>query len=261
MRASAFGVSTFAHRFLPFANGLAGMGLESPESCHVEVPRGTRHSFGVWLSLLLGSSLIAAHAIAAPSTYTGEAPVASQSEDVRAEALKTALAEVVMRLSGDPGVLARSEVASAVASADKLVLQYSYRRDNVTDQASGEANSRLVLVAEFDSVAVDRMLAGLRLGGGGSAVAIDATPVEKRIWLSGIQSAADYARVRSYLTRQSLVRQSWPIEARGDGILVRLVIAGDFNRWLDLVGTDNVLQVNSASPPVEGIDATLALNP
>ena len=167
---------------------------------------------------------------------------------------------MVIRLSGDPGILARSEVANAVAKADKLVLQYRYRRDNAIDETSAAAGSQLVLVAEFDSMAVDRMLAGFGLAGAGSGVATDATPVEKRIWLSGIQSATDYARVRGYLTRQSLVRQSWPVEARGDGILMRIVIAGDFNRWLDLVAADNVLQVNSTSPPVQGIDATLALS-
>ena len=87
------------------------------------------------------------------------------------------------------------------------------------------------------------------------------TPVEKRIWLSGIHSGADYARSFGYLSKQALVRQSWPIEARGDGVLIRVVLAGDFNRWLGLVEQDGILQINSASPPVEGIDATLSLKP
>ncbi|MBL0165224.1 MAG: DUF2066 domain-containing protein [Xanthomonadales bacterium] len=239
------------------------------DSTHPEAQMGsftaaqTRAGSPSWpavLAFLLVSSLLAFSAIAAPTTYTGEAPVANQSESARAGALKTALAAVVIRLSGDPGILARSEVANAVAGADKLVLQYRYRRDNAIDETSAAAGSQLVLVAEFDSMAVDRMLAGFGLAGAGSGVATDATPVEKRIWLSGIQSATDYARVRGYLTRQSLVRQSWPVEARGDGILMRVVVAGDFNRWLDLVAADNVLQVNSTSPPVQGIDATLALS-
>lgn len=260
MRASVIGVSTLAHRTLALARRLASPELKSSDSRQATACPAPPRWFTAWIVLLLGSSLMAATAVAAPSTYTGEAPVANQSEGARADALKTALADVVIRLSGDPGILARSQVATAVGAADKLVLQYRYRRDNGTDEASGEASSQLVLVAEFDSIAVDRMLAGFGLTGGGSSAAIDSTPVEKRIWLSGIQSAADYARVVNYLTRQSLVRKSWPVEARGDGILVRLVLAGDFNRWLDLVAADNVLQVNSASPPVQGIDATLALS-
>lgn len=252
MRASDIDVATCAKRF----------------PCRAREPRNAEAGKGGsgrrWLPIMLlpwlAAGLLATAAVAAPTTYSGEAPVANQSEAARAGALKTALAEVVMRLSGDPGILARSEVANAVAGADKLVLQYRYRRDNITDDA-GASVSRLVLVAEFDSDAVDRMLAGLGFAGGGASVAIDATPVEKRIWLSGIHSAADYARALGYLTRQAQVRRSWPIEARGDGILVHLVLAGDFSRWLGLVGTDMVLQVNSASPPVQGIDATLALSP
>lgn len=256
MYASAIGVSTLADQILPCAHDSIDSETDDSGFRSVSAYPGSRRWFGILPVLLLGSILMAANAIAAPSTYTGEAPVADQSEVARAGALKTALAEVVIRLSGDPGVLARNEVANAVAGADKLVLQYRYRRDNVTDEASGTPVSKLVLVAEFDSTAVDRMLASFGLAGAGSSVAIDTTPVEKRIWLSGIQSAADYARARGYLNRQSLVRQSWPIEARADGILMRVVLAGDFNRWLDLIAADNVLQVNSASPPVQGIDAT-----
>ncbi len=259
MRASANGVSTMTGRIPVSAHDSIPARSEMPGFRFGATCRVLRRWPGL-LVFVLVSSLLATTAIAAPTTYTGEAPVANQSESARAGALKTALADVVIRLSGDPGILARNEVANAVAGADKLVLQYRYRRDNTIDQASGAASSQLVLVAEFDSLAVDRMLAGFGVAGAGSGAAIDSTPVEKRIWLSGIHSASDYARALGYLTRQSLVRQSWPIEARGDGILVRLVLAGDFNRWLGLVGADNVLQVNSASPPVQGIDATLALS-
>ena len=198
---------------------------------------------------------------AAPTTYTGEAPVANQSEPARSGALKTALAEVVIRLSGDPGILARSEVAQAVAGAEKLVLQYRYRQDSSVDEVSGAAASGLVLVAEFDSVAVDRMLSSFGLAGAGSGAAVDSTPSERRIWLSGIHSAADYARGLGYLSKQALIRQAWPLEARGDGILVRVLLVGDFSHWLSLIDADGVMKVNSASPPVQGIDATLALNP
>lgn len=198
-------------------------------------------------------------AMAAPTTYSGESRVPNQSEAARAEALKSALAEVVINLSGDPGILARDNVAKAVAAAEKYVLQYSYRRDTALDEVTGAVTPQLVLVAEFDRNAVDRMLSGLGVSGLGTTAEIDATPVNKRIWLSGIHSAADYARGIGYLSRQPLVRQSWPVEARGDGILIRVEIAGDFSRWLDLVDQDGVMQVNSASPPVQGIDATLAL--
>lgn len=229
--------------------------------------RGSRTA--TWASRALRSLamlfLVAGHAAihAAPPTYSGEAPVTSQSEAERAEALKTALAEVVIRISGDPGILASSNVAAAVAQADKYVLQYSYRRGALAaDPALAEsASQQLVLVAEFDRNAVDRMLANLGLGSGSTAEAVDTTPTEHRIWISGIHSAADYARGLGYLSGQSLVRQSLPLEARGDGLLVRVGLSGGLQRWLDMVGQEGVLRVNSSSPPLEGIDATLVLNP
>ncbi len=211
--------------------------------------------------VMLVANAIAFPLMAAPATYSGESPVANQTEAARADALKTALADVVIRLSGNAGILARDDVAKAVAAADKYVLQYRYRNDSGTDDSTGAARQQMVLVAEFDSNAVDRMLAGLGLAGAGSAVAIDTTPVEKRVWLSGIHSSADYARSLGYLSKQVQVRQSWPLEARGDGILIRVELAGDFNRWLDQVNQDGILQVNSASPPVQDIDATLSLTP
>ena len=258
MRAFDIGDSTRSFRFKPFSrlSGEVRLGHVQRGSQAARPMMGSLAA-----SLVLVAMMIASPLSAAPATYSGEAPVANQSEAVRSGALKTALADVVIRLSGDSGILARDDVAKAVAAADKYVLQYRYRRDSNADEATAGAGQQLVLVAEFDSNAVDRMLGGLGLAGAGSAVAIDTTPVEKRVWLSGIHSAADYARSFGYLSRQAMVRKSWPIEARGDGVLIRVELAGDFNRWLGQVNQDGILQVNSASPPVQDIDATLSLNP
>ena len=217
---------------------------------------------GGWLAALLGLCLCLAGmpALAAPATYSGEAPVGSQSEAERAGALKTALAQVVVRLSGDAGILARDDVAQAVAQAEKYVLQYRYRRDVGVDEITAAVTDRLVFVAEFDRSAVDRMMAGLGLGDA-QVAAVDTTPSEQRVWISGIYSASDYARGLGYLSRQGLVRQSWPVEARADGVLVHLSLAGGLAHWLEVVGNEGVLRVNSASPPLDGIDATLSLIP
>ena len=211
--------------------------------------------------LLLLLCMGAAPAVAAPATYSGEAPVASQSEAERAEALKTALAAVVIRLSGDPGILANGKVAAAVAEAEKYVLQYRYQRGLAAEDSAEVESASMILVAEFDSNAVDRMLAALGLGSANAAAAMDSTPTEQRIWLSGIHSAEDYARGLGYLSKQSLVRQSRPLEARDDGLLVHLSLSSGLQRWLEVVDGEGVLRVNSASPPLEGIDATLVLNP
>ena len=215
-----------------------------------------------WVVFGLAFLAYSAGLAAAPTTYSGEAPVASQSEGERAEALKTALADVVMRVSGDARALARGDVARAVAEAGRYVLQYQYRRDVSTD-AAGAPQVRLTLVAEFDTVAVDRMLARLGLVGGGTADASDtpAEPVRLRLWISGIQSARDYARTLGYLTRHALVREAHSSEARGDGLLVEVTSVAAQPRLLDALGSEGTLSVTSAAPPVEGIDATLALLP
>lgn len=254
MRASDIGDSMPAIRLMRITRSNGPV-----RSAHFSVTSRTMRSL---VALVVSvANVIAFPLMAAPATYSGESPVANQTEAARSGALKTALADVVIRLSGDAGILARDDVAKAVAAADKYVLQYRYRNETVTDDSTGGAGQQLVLVAEFDSNAVDRMLAGLGLAGAGSAVAIDTTPVQKRVWLSGIHSAADYARSFGYLSKQAMVRQSWPIEARGDGVLIRVELAGDFNRWLGQVNQDGIFQVNSASPPVQDIDATLSLNP
>ncbi|WP_440222149.1 DUF2066 domain-containing protein [Dokdonella sp. MW10] len=210
--------------------------------------------------VLVVVAAFASPAFAAPATYTGEAPVTSQSEGERAEALKTALAGVVTRLSGDPGLLARSDVAQAVATAAKDVLQYQYRRDVVNDPGA-PPRAALTLVAEFDSAAVDAMMARLGVLGAGPAATIDGTPGESRLWISGIRSAGDYARVVGYLSRHALLRGVQPQEARGDGLLVQVRTSAGLHAFLDLVAGEGVLRVASASPPVDGIDATLMLSP
>jgi hypothetical protein len=209
--------------------------------------------------VMLLVALPLAVAIAGPATYTGEAPVNSQSDEERASALKTALANVVIEQTGDPGVLARSDVAAAVGKAERYVLQFRYKQNAIAADGSG---SRLILVAEFDSTAIDEMLQrlGLVASTGGTAP-IDATPSEATVWIGGIRSAEDYARVISYLGKNNLVHGTQPSEARGDGMMVRLSLATDLKHFLDAVGMERTLSVVNGSPPVDGVDATLALGP
>ncbi|MBN8480189.1 MAG: DUF2066 domain-containing protein [Xanthomonadales bacterium] len=215
-----------------------------------------------WLRrLALGGALglAAVSASAAPTTYSGEAPVTSQSEAERSEALKTALADVVVRRSGDAAALARGDVARAVAEAGRYVLQYQYRRD-VSADAAGAPQVHLTLVAEFDSAAVDRMLA--RLGLGGEAIAEADEPAGPlRVWIAGVRSAMDYARAIGSLERNGLVRELRVTEARADGLLVELTTTAGHARTLEALDAQGTLTVTTAAPPVDGIDATLALRP
>lgn len=216
-----------------------------------------RRAWGATLLAFAFIALVPVLSRAAPATYTGEAPVNSQSDDERVDALKTALASVVIQQTGDPGVLSRSDVAAAVAKADRYVLQFRYRK------STDGAGAPLVLVAEFDSTAVDQMLQRLGLGefAPGTTAPIDAAPVEATVWIGGIRSAEDYARVVGYLGKSPLVKSVRPQQARGDGMLVKLALGTDLSHFLDAVGIERTLSVVSAAPPVDGVDATLALAP
>jgi len=209
------------------------------------------------LAILIGA-MVPFAAPAAPPTYTGETPVVSQSDEERTEALKTALANVVIEQSGDSGALARSDVAAAVAKADRYVLQFRYKANPNAADGSGP---RWILVAEFDSTAVDEMLQRLGFGTSAGTAPIDATPSEATVWIGGIRSAEDYARVIAYLGKNNLVRSAQPMQARGEGMLVKLSLATDLKHFLDGVGLERTLSVVNGSPPIDGVDATLALGP
>jgi hypothetical protein len=208
-------------------------------------------------TVALACALSIAPARAAPSTYTGEAPVESQSDADRADALKIALGNVIVEQSGDSGILSRPEVASAVAKAERYALQFRYRKN--TDGTGAP----LTLIAEFDSNAVDDMLQRFGVDGARSAgtAPVEAKPSEANVWIGGIRSAEDYARVLGYLARNNFVRGARPVEARGDGMLVGLSLTTDLAHFLDVLATERTLGVVSAAPPVDGVDATLALAP
>ena len=197
--------------------------------------------------------------------YTGQVPVVSQSDADRAEALKSALGEVVVRVSGDKGVLARPDIAKAIADAERYVQQFSYQQEVVTE--AGQPQVRLTLVAHFDRDAVDRLL---RNTGSpkdsppppdGQAAAVDATPGSYRVWVAGVRSAQDYARLIGALSGNEFVREVQVELARGDGVQVRLTSATSLSRLLDNLGAGAVIHVAKSKPPVDGLDALLDLQP
>jgi hypothetical protein len=199
--------------------------------------------------------------------YTGEVPVATQGEADRNEALKNALAQVVMRVSGDSGALAKPELAKAVAGAERYVQQYQYQQEVVTD-AAGQPQIHLTLVAEFDHNAVDELLRGFGLLPGAAtdqapaAGSVAATsPGAYRLWVGGVRSALDYARMMGALTGNEWVQDVHVELARGDGIELRVATVGALPRLLESLNGGAVLHVTNAAPPVDGLDALLELKP
>jgi len=201
--------------------------------------------------LLVLSALFALPASAAPSTYSGRAPVASQADADRAGALRAAFSRVFAQQAGGEDVLARPEVADVIARANQYVLQYSYE----PNREGGE--KPLVLVAEFDADAVDRLLQKLGLGmyAGLPATAVDA-PSEARVWIHGVDDADDYVRVMGYLGHNNFVRSARPVGARGDGLLVQLSLTTSLAAFVDVVGFERTLAVVD---PTDGADAAFTL--
>jgi Uncharacterized protein conserved in bacteria (DUF2066) len=214
-------------------------------------------------ALLVLAALLPALANAGASLYTGQVPVNSQSDTERAEALKSALAQVLVKLAGDNAVLTKPEVAKAVANAEHYVQQYQYSQDVATD--TGQPQARLNLVAQFDRNAVDQLLRDLGLVHGGADASPDAQAQQAsnqsgsyHVWVSGVNSAEDYARLIGSLSHNELVRGVQAEQARGDGVQLRLDVTGSLSRLLDTLATGPVHVLN-AKPPVQGVDALLGM--
>lgn len=217
------------------------------------------------LRTLVLLALLGATVCQAGGLYTAQVPVASQSDADRAEALKNALAQIVMRVSGDNGALAKGEVAKAVAGAERYVQQFHYEQDVAAD-AAGQAQERLTLVAQFDRDAVDQLLRNFGLlpdaGPQQPAAAVETTaPGVFHLWIGGVRSGRDYARLMGAFSGNEWVRDVQVEIARGDGVQLRLGAIGPLGRLLDVLNAGAVLRVTNAKPPVEGLDALLELKP
>ncbi len=198
---------------------------------------------------------------AASGAYTAEVAVNTQADSERAEALKSGLGQVVVRLTGDSGVLAREEVARRVADAERYVQQFQYRQDSVVE--NGQTQVRLVLVVQFDHDAVDQLLGTLGPSRSG-AVPGDAVanhPATYHVWIGAVHSADDYARLIGALSAHDMVRELSPEQARGDGVLLKLVLNGSLPSLLTSPALANVLHLVNAKPPIDGVDAIVNLQP
>jgi hypothetical protein len=201
-----------------------------------------------------------AHA-GAGGLYTGQVPVNSQSDAELAEALKTAFGQVIVKLTGDASALARPEVAKAVAQPNRYVQQYQYEQDVVNE--NGQPQVRLTLVAQFNRESVDRLLGDVGLAPGAAAAeaapANEARPGTYRLWVGGIRSAEDYARLIGAFSGNERVRDVQTELARGDGVQLRVGIVGPLQRVLDALSATAGVRVTNSAPPVEGMDALLTM--
>lgn len=91
--------------------------------------------------------------------YTGEVPVKDQSARERGAAMSEALAQVLVKVSGDPDAAAAPGVADRLSGAASLVQQFQYRtvkRPTVDPDQPDE--TVLLLSARFDPSMVENVL-------------------------------------------------------------------------------------------------------
>lgn len=201
--------------------------------------------------LLLPTLLLAVAALTAPVSaqtgagadpYEGRATVTDQSAASRDRGLRSALAEVVDRVSG-PGA-ASGTAAPLLARAGQFVQRYAY----VTDADAG-----LQLVARFDQSAVDGQLRALGLPVWGYSAA----PAEDiALSVGGVRSASDYARVLTTLRAASGVRS---VAVRGtDADRLQLAVRADGGaaRLAGTLAGQRALRVEGA--PGDGLALQLA---
>jgi len=108
----------------------------------------------VWM--VAGLVILAAPLMAedVPGLYEAEVPVASQERDVRDEAIKSAMRQVLVRVTGRQTVLTVTPIVEATEQANRYVQQFRYR----DRQATRDNDATQVLWVRFDKQAVDRLL-------------------------------------------------------------------------------------------------------
>jgi hypothetical protein len=104
------------------------------------------------LLLLLTLLPVLAPASARADLFVAEGPVADEGSETRNAALSGLLGEVLMRVSGNPGIAGQPAARELLGAAPSLVQQYRYR----TADRGGEVVR--YLWARFDQPAVERMM-------------------------------------------------------------------------------------------------------
>ncbi|TAL93526.1 MAG: DUF2066 domain-containing protein [Rhodanobacter sp.] len=172
--------------------------------------------------LLLGlAALVPLHAQAVGSPYAVTVPVADTSDAQRSQAFATALGQVMTRVAGGQDLRSNPGYAEALGSATSLVQKFQYQR----------AASGLVLDVDFAPASVRRLVARLGVAATGNSLVdrlgkqlnvIGAGASEGKLWVRGLESAADYASLLATLNADPSVQQVTTVGAQNDGVLLEV---------------------------------------
>lgn len=140
------------HFKMPFAQ-MSDLKYSTGPSLHRHVLKVALGVIALALCLALSPTVLAAGANATHvALYSASTPVTSQSAKARQKAFTRDLAEVLVKVSGNPNAAQVSALSDLLANAGNLVAEYRYRTVPL-DQGGGQ-----VLWARFDAKAVDRAL-------------------------------------------------------------------------------------------------------
>ena len=221
---------------------------------------------------LLFALVIALYSLPSPAAglYTGSAPVASQSDEDRAGALRVAFGQVIVKLTGSSAALTRPDVVRAMSRAERYMQSFGYEKDAAQP-------GRLQLVVQFDRSGIDALLHDLNLDAapadataatapaavadGSAPAAAAATAGSYRLWITGLRSAEDYARLIGSLNGNDQVRALQVEQGHGNTVQVRIDARGSLAALLDALGAARIAHAGNTQPPLAGIDALLDYDP
>lgn len=201
-------------------------------------------------------------ASARDTQYSATVPVADRSEAARGTAVRQALGDVLIRLSGDPAILQQAGGAALVAKANRYLQQYQYE--------GIEAGGALQLRAGFDGAAleVEMHQQGLPLWGRERPLALDqagqtAEQLDRALAPSltglgtsqltlrveGVTGLADYARISQYLSGLGPVRSVALVTAQAQRLEFLVDVQGGAAGLEQTLARDGILE---HAPTVDG---------
>jgi len=111
------------------------------------------------VAILVFLSLVGmAEAEEVPNLYEASVPVTDQAKDNRADAIRSAFSEVLIRVSGRSDITDKQQfpsIAQAIQSATRYAQQYRYIK---TEPAPGSQQAGLALWVRFDETALGQLL-------------------------------------------------------------------------------------------------------
>lgn len=117
------------------------------------------------LCLVFGAVFsVSARAAVIQNLYEAEVPVNGQSSHERTDAVRTALNEVLIKVTGNRDISSNPKIGDLVDNAEQYVQQYRYRQVHGNPVAGiPETTVREALWVHFDPIAITRYLSGMQI--------------------------------------------------------------------------------------------------